>query len=75
MSQIFNPPYVPTPDDEISCGGIAKAWAGGLRGRRVIDRVMEQLPEMLSSTGECFMVTVSENDPKGVVACHAMHHS
>ena len=98
--QIFNPPYVPTPDDEVDRGGIAKAWAGGLRGRRIIDKVLaqvrmwhnirylramglrgnglvihyvhdesifhyHQLPELLSSSGELFMVTVQENDPEG----------
>lgn len=40
MSQVFNPPYVPTPDQEVSRGGIAAAWAGGDRGRKVIDRVL-----------------------------------
>ncbi len=38
--QVFNPPYVPTPDEEVLRTGIAQAWAGGNRGRVVIDRFL-----------------------------------
>ncbi|KAG2444854.1 hypothetical protein HXX76_001595 [Chlamydomonas incerta] len=64
---LFNPPYVPTPDEEVERGGIASAWAGGWKGRRVIDRVLPLLPKLLSPTGELFMVTVTENEPKGII--------
>lgn len=40
VSQIFNPPYVPTPDEELHRDGIARAWAGGKHGRAVIDRFL-----------------------------------
>jgi hypothetical protein len=43
LAQVFNPPYVPTPDEEVSRDGIARAWAGGHRGRRVIDRVLQKV--------------------------------
>ncbi|DBA89870.1 TPA: hypothetical protein ACH3X2_004727 [Trebouxia sp. C0005] len=64
-SQVFNPPYVPTPDEEVARGGIAAAWAGGDRGRIVIDRVLPMVHKLLSRGGHFFMVTVPENDPQG----------
>eukprot|EP00798_Chlamydomonas_sp_ICE-L_P029020 gene29020-32217_t len=64
---VFNPPYVPTPDEEIEMGGIATAWAGGYKGRRVIDRLLPQLADILSDKGELFMVTVSENEPHVII--------
>lgn len=33
-----------TPDEEVLRGDIARAWAGGMRGRAVIDKI---LPEVL----------------------------
>jgi hypothetical protein len=88
--QIFNPPYVPTPDDEVvapvlrdgpagdggdegaggGAGGlgiVAAAWAGGDRGRRVVDRLLPQLGELLSDEGEAFVIAVQENDPAGMI--------
>jgi release factor glutamine methyltransferase len=73
---IFNPPYVPTPDDEIpssfsgaggssSSGLLAAAWAGGTDGRVVIDRwVTETLTTKLAKPhGRAYLVTVDENRP------------
>lgn len=60
---VFNPPYVPTPDEEVERGGIAAAWAGGARGRRVTDRLLPLVPTLLSPRGEMFLVAVHENDP------------
>lgn len=46
-------------------GGIAAAWAGGWKGRKVIDKLIPLLPELLSPSGEMLMVTVPDNDPQG----------
>lgn len=64
---IFNPPYVPTPDDEIAGHGIEASWAGGERGRRVIDRAIPQIAELLSQPhGVCYMITVDDNEPEEI---------
>ncbi|KAL3136611.1 hypothetical protein ABBQ38_005854 [Trebouxia sp. C0009 RCD-2024] len=65
---VFNPPYVPTPDEEVAKGGIAAAWAGGNCGRVVIDRVLPLVDKLLSRGGHFFMVTVPENKPEEILA-------
>lgn len=62
---IFNPPYVPTPDEEVSGNGIEASWAGGLNGRRVIDRAIPQIAKLLSRPrGICYLITVDDNKPE-----------
>jgi release factor glutamine methyltransferase len=64
---IFNPPYVPTPDDEVSGNGIEASWAGGEKGRRVIDRAIPQIVRLLSRPhGVCYMITVDDNEPEEI---------
>ncbi|KAF8060464.1 N6a [Scenedesmus sp. PABB004] len=65
---LFNPPYVPTPDEELARDGIARAWAGGHLGRRVTDRLLAQLPGLLSPRGHAFVVTVADNRPAEIIA-------
>lgn len=69
---IFNPPYVPTPDEEVygcgsgggNSGGIEASWAGGKDGRAVVDRSVEQLGRLLRRpTGVGYLVTVDDNRP------------
>ncbi|KAF3645748.1 Transcription repressor OFP6 [Capsicum annuum] len=44
---VVNPPYVPTPEDEVGCEGITSAWAGGEDGRSVIDKILPAADNLL----------------------------
>lgn len=62
---LFNPPYVPTPDEEVGGTGIEASWAGGVRGRRVVDRALPQMAQLLRQPhGVAYLVTVDDNDPE-----------
>jgi release factor glutamine methyltransferase len=62
---IFNPPYVPTPDEEVSGNGIEASWAGGTNGRIVVDRAIPQIAQLLSRPhGVCYLITVDDNEPE-----------
>jgi release factor glutamine methyltransferase len=60
---LFNPPYVVTPDDEVTLTGIAATWAGGRDGRIVMDRLLAKLDSLLSTTGMLYMITIQQNQP------------
>ncbi|KAG0467175.1 hypothetical protein HPP92_018755 [Vanilla planifolia] len=63
---VVNPPYVPTPSEEVGCEGITASWAGGEDGRVVIDRILPVVNELLSEKGWLYMVTVTENNPSQI---------
>ncbi|XP_024524003.1 uncharacterized protein LOC9655195 isoform X3 [Selaginella moellendorffii] len=60
---VFNPPYVPTPEDEVGAPGITGTWAGGDRGRVVIDRLLGVVDGIISSRGCFYLVTLTANNP------------
>ncbi|KZV34481.1 hemK methyltransferase family member 2 [Dorcoceras hygrometricum] len=60
---VVNPPYVPTPEEEVGCSGITSSWAGGVNGRDVIDRILPVADKILSDRGWLYLVTLSENNP------------
>jgi len=60
---LFNPPYVPTPSEEISSSWIARAWAGGARGREVVDRLFLHFHRYMAPGGRLYLVALDSNDP------------
>lgn len=67
---VVNPPYVPTPEDEVGSEGITSSWAGGENGRSVIDRILPVADTLLSEKGWLYMVTLQANNPSEI--CHEM---
>lgn len=63
---VVNPPYVPTPEDEVGCSGIASSWAGGENGRTVIDKILPIADRLLSDRGWLYMVTLTANEPSEI---------
>ncbi|CAN8075122.1 unnamed protein product [Agarophyton chilense] len=62
---VFNPPYVPTDDDELQRAltehDISAAWAGGKDGRQVIDRFLKALNNFLCETGVAYLTVLESN--------------
>ncbi|MFQ6073993.1 MAG: HemK2/MTQ2 family protein methyltransferase [Candidatus Bathyarchaeia archaeon] len=55
---LFNAPYLPSnPDEEKTW--IERAWAGGPKGRMLIDRFISEAPQHLSENGRILLVQSS----------------
>lgn len=48
---------------QVGSHGIEASWAGGKRGREVMDRFFPMVPQLLSEQGLFYLVTVSDNNP------------
>mgnify|MGYP002393893297 CR=1 FL=1 len=75
---LFNPPYVPSSAEEVPAPTrgehIDAAWAGGPRGRQVVDAFLPQVPALLSRPHGCFfLLAMRENDPADIVRQLAPH--
>ncbi|KAA0008925.1 MAG: methyltransferase [Thermoplasmata archaeon] len=64
----FNPPYLPTEGED-------KAWDGGERGRKVIDRFLRDAWRYLTEDGKIYMVMSSFTDVDGVMECYKKIYS
>ena len=47
---------------QVGSHGIEAAWAGGERGREVIDRILPLVPKLLSDKGVFYLVIIKENN-------------
>ena len=73
---LFNPPYVPTSEEELAValrGGetgkdwLPSAWAGGLKGRAVLDRCLPLLPDIMAKKSDVLLVALDSNDPEEII--------
>lgn len=64
---LFNPPYVLTETDELLGNSLNRSWAGGSKGRVVVDKLLFQLPNLLSENGVLYMVILRENNPSEII--------
>jgi release factor glutamine methyltransferase len=58
---IFNPPYVVTEMNEVGSKGLPAAWAGGPRGRVVMDRLFPYIDSLLTEQGFFYLVCIKQN--------------
>lgn len=63
---IFNPPYLPTEEEERTRGWINYALDGGKNGRETINRFIENLKDHLSQNGRCLLLVSSITGLKAV---------
>lgn len=63
---IFNPPYVPTDEEEFrrACTkrDISASWAGGRNGREVTDRFLQQVTSYICDKGIVYLVVIDINN-------------
>ena len=66
---IFNPPYLPTAEDEVLKGWLNFAFDGGVTGRDTINRFLEILTDHLDpERGRALLLISSLSGPSEVVA-------
>lgn len=53
---VSNPPYVPTPAEELPDRGLSRAWEAGPDGRVYLDRICAQAREHLNPGGALLLV-------------------
>ncbi|OWT40183.1 hypothetical protein J008_02329 [Cryptococcus neoformans] len=69
---LFNPPYVPTDNQELQMTqesrDIGGAWAGGADGMAITNILLQQLPSLLSRGGRLYLVAIHQNNTEDINA-------
>ncbi|TBU03352.1 HemK methyltransferase [Hamiltosporidium magnivora] len=61
---IFNPPYLETEEDEMNHYDIRASYAGGLKGRVIIDQFISQL----SKINTIYLLVIKINKPSEIIS-------
>lgn len=70
---LFNPPYVPTDEEEEMLAqdkaGIEGSWAGGSTGTNLVDHLIasKTISSVLAPGGSFYLVAIRQNDPPALV--------
>ncbi|CRH02279.1 methyltransferase-like protein, putative [Plasmodium relictum] len=64
---IFNPPYVPTGEDEINKTDIVASYAGGKLGREVIMKFLLNVYDYVSINGVIYLLLEKQNLPHEIM--------
>jgi len=68
---IFNPPYVPTSESELTDArrdtNFSGAWAGGAKGLEVTAKLLQLVPMLLSDKGRFYLVAIAQNHPEKLI--------
>ena len=59
---LFNPPYLPTSDEEKLQGELNKAYDGGKDGRQILGRFLDEFSSYLKPDGSLFLIQSSLNN-------------
>lgn len=71
---VCNPPYVPTPKEEMQGCGIEVSWAGGDRGREMIDDLLPKVAVVLAPGGLFYLLCMEENEPNEILEVAAARY-
>ncbi|KAG4070631.1 hypothetical protein HA402_013551 [Bradysia odoriphaga] len=64
---VTNPPFEPSPVEDVGRKGAICAWSAGKNGRAIIDRIIIELPDIMSDHGVALMCCVKENDINDII--------